>query len=109
MQLTENETIIVASPRYFEQLADIFAVTEKRTIANYFMWRSMMVAANFLTDQVRMRKIFYLSSISSGEGQPGQGGTSQWKECTSYTAATWVLFSYIFIQNLQKYEKKSKL
>lgn len=90
MRLTETETIVVASPAYFDKLAEVFETTTKRTIANYFMWRSIMVASNFLTDQVRMRKIFYLSSISSGEGQPGQGGTSQWKECTTYTAATWV-------------------
>lgn len=88
IQLTENEEIVVVSPIYFERLADVLASTTKRTIANYFMWRSLGVASNFLNDQVRMRKVIYLSSMSQSDGQPGQSGTSQWRECVSYTSAT---------------------
>lgn len=88
IQLTENEEIVVVAPIYFERLADILASTSKRTIANYFMWRSLGVSSNFLNDQVRMRKVMYLGSMSQSDGQPGQSGTTQWRECVSYTAAT---------------------
>lgn len=63
----------------------------------YYNWhshrlrRSLTVSSNFLNDQVRIRKIQFLGAISSsGDGQPGQGGTTQWKECISYTTSTWV-------------------
>lgn len=51
--------------------------------------RSLTVSSNFLTDQVRMRKIQFLAAISGdGDGHPGQSGTMQWKECISYTTQT---------------------
>lgn len=88
MQLPESEIITVSSPDYFKRLAGVLAVTSKRTIANFFVWRSTLVASNFLNDQIRMRKIGFLTAMSSGKGEAGQGGTTQWKECTSYTSAT---------------------
>lgn len=89
IKLTQAEVIVVVAPIYFERLADIMANTSKRTIANYFAWRSFIVSSNFLNDQVRIRKIQYLGAITgNGDGQPGQGGTSQWKECISYTTST---------------------
>lgn len=91
LQLPESEIITVSSPDYFKRLAGVLAVTSKRTIANFFVWRSALGASNFLTDQIRMRKIGFLLAMSSGgkgESGQGQGGTTQWKECTTYTAAT---------------------
>lgn len=88
VRLSKDEEIVVVSPLYFERLADVLKNTTKRTIANYFAWRSLLVSSNFLNDQVRIRKVAYLSSISSSDGQPGQGGTTQWKECVTYTAST---------------------
>lgn len=89
IKLTHAEVVVVVTPIYFERLAEILAKTSKRTIANYFCWRSFIVSSNFLNDLVRIRKIQYLSAITAnGDGQPGQGGTSQWKECISYTTST---------------------
>lgn len=88
IQLPSNEVVVVVTPVYFERLASVLAVTSKRTISNYFIWRSLVVSTNFLNDQVRFRKVAYMSSMSEGDGQPGQGGTTQWKECITYTAST---------------------
>lgn len=89
MKLPSTEVIVVVAPVYFERLAFILQNTTKRTIANYFAWRSFIVSSNFLNDLVRIRKIQYLSAMTgNGDGQPGQGGTSQWKECISYTTST---------------------
>lgn len=53
------------------------------------LFRSLTVSSNFLNDRVRIRKIQFLGAISSEkEGQPGQGGTTQWKECITYTTST---------------------
>lgn len=89
MRLSKDEVIVVVSPIYFERLASVLENTTKRTIANYFSWRSFIVSSNFLNDQVRIRKIQYLAAMTgNGDGQPGQGGTLQWRECISYTTST---------------------
>lgn len=89
MKLSSTEVVVVVTPVYFERLAFILQNTTKRTIANYFAWRSFIVSSNFLNDLVRIRKIQYLSAMTGGgDGQPGQSGTSQWKECISYTTST---------------------
>lgn len=89
MKLPYDEIVVVVTPIYFERLAEVLNNSTKRTIANYFAWRSFLVSSNFLNDQVRIRKIQYLSTITgNGDGQPGQSGTSQWKECISYTTST---------------------
>lgn len=88
MKLSRSEIVTVVSPLYFERLAKLIEKTPKRIIANYFAWRSFIVSSNFLNDQVRIRKITYLTAISSSDDQHGQGGTTQWKECVTYTAAT---------------------
>lgn len=74
MKLPPTEVVIVVTPSYFERLAEVLNSTSKRTIANYFMWRSVIVASNFLNDQVRIRKVAYMSAMSGGaNGQGGQG------------------------------------
>lgn len=88
MKLSRTEIVTVVSPQYFERFSKMLKHTPRRIIANYFAWRSFIVSSNFLNDQVRIRKITYLTAISSSDDQPGQGGTSQWKECVTYTAAT---------------------
>lgn len=89
VKLTETEVVVVVAPIYFERLSSVLENTTRRTIANYFAWRSFLVSSNFLNDLVRIRKIQYLSAMTgNGDGKPGQGGTSQWKECISYTTAT---------------------
>lgn len=91
MELSKTEVVLVVTPVYFERLASVLKNTTKRTIANYFAWRSFIVSSNFLNDQVRIRKIQYLAAMTgNGNGQQGQGGTSQWKECISYTTTTYV-------------------
>lgn len=90
IKLSQTETVVVVSPIYFERLAAILENTPKRTIANYFAWRSFIVSSNFLNDLVRIRKIQYLGAVTGGsDGKPGQAGTSQWKECISYTTSTY--------------------
>lgn len=84
MPVTENEVIVVITPVYFERLAEVLKNTTKRTIANYFMWRSVLIASTFLNDQVRYRKLSYLGSVSDSQ----QTSTPQWKECIGYASST---------------------
>lgn len=52
-KVTENETVINAAPKFFEKLRDVLNTTSKRTIANYLVWRIVLVMAQTLTADLR--------------------------------------------------------
>lgn len=86
MAVTENEVIVVITPVYFERLGAVLEATPKRTIANYLMWRSILIASTFLNTEVRFRKLSYLASQSDQKDQ--EASSALWKECIGYTAST---------------------
>lgn len=86
LKVTDNEVIVVITTVYFERLRDVLAVTSKRTISNYLMWRSVLIASSFLSSEVRYRKIAYLAQQSEQKEQ--ESSSPLWKECVSYTSST---------------------
>lgn len=86
MSVTENEVVVVITPVYFERLGEVLEATPKRTIANYLMWRSVLIASTFLNTEVRYRKLTYLASQSDQKEQ--EASSALWKECIGYTAST---------------------
>lgn len=75
-QVTEDEVIIVSVVKFFDQLGDLLKNTEKRTIANYVMWRITGFSSYFLTEQLRKRQLQYSTAISGKQEQE-----PRWKEC----------------------------
>lgn len=75
-QVKEDEVIIVSVLSFFDQLGDLLAKTEKRTIANYVMWRITGFSSYFLTEQLRKRQLQYSTAISGKQEQE-----PRWKEC----------------------------
>lgn len=86
LQVTEKEVIVVITPIYFERLKSILESTPKRTIANFLMWRSVLIASTFLNNEIRFRKMSYLASQSEQDEQDSY--SPLWKECVGYTAST---------------------
>lgn len=78
-QLTEDETIIVYDVRFFDQLGDLLKVTQKRTIANYIMWRVASASTDYLTKELRDRQLEYYTVLN---GQ--QTEKPRWKECLTF-------------------------
>lgn len=50
MQVDGNEVVIVLDLKYILQLDHILQTTPKRTIANYFAWRSVMFSSELLNN-----------------------------------------------------------
>lgn len=48
VDINGSELLIVEVPEYFEKLGPILRATPKRTIANYFAWRSVFFGSGIL-------------------------------------------------------------
>lgn len=62
LTIDENEIVIMDVPNYFVQLGPILQTTPKRTIANYFAWRSVLFASGLMNEVLRTRKLTYLAT-----------------------------------------------
>lgn len=80
LHLDENEEIIVIAPNVLERLGPVLKNTTKRTIANYFMWRTVLASSDFLNEDVRRKKNAFFTTVT---GQPES--SARWKECITYT------------------------
>lgn len=78
--VNENEILIVDVPNYFSQLAPILNNTPKRTIANYFAWRSVFFTSGLLNENLHRRKLqFYATTIGLRKLDP------RYNECVTLT------------------------
>ena len=80
IQVDENEIISVTVPKFFEDLEDVLNRTSNRVKANYLIWRAVLYASGYMTNEQRQRKLQYLATFS---GQ--QVEEPRWKECITYT------------------------
>lgn len=81
LKIDENEIIIISVPSFFVDLEKVLAVTPKRTIANYVMWRVTGFSSFFLTEELRKRQLLYSTSLSGKQEQE-----PRWKECVDITS-----------------------
>lgn len=78
--IDENELLIVDVPDYFAQLGPILLATPKRTIANYFAWRSVFFGSGLLNAALHSRKLqFYATTIGLRKLDP------RYNECVTLT------------------------
>lgn len=64
LQVDLNEVVIVLDTNYVAQIETILQSTPKRTIANYFAWRSLLFAADLLNDVLHQRNQVYLATTT---------------------------------------------
>lgn len=83
LNVTENETIVVSVPSFFEDLGKLLEQTPKRTISNYLMWRITAFSSFFLTQNLRDRQLIYSTAISGKQEQE-----PRWKECIDITSGS---------------------
>lgn len=62
LKVDENEIVIVLDKNYIQQLETLLQSTPKRTIANYFAWRSVYFASGLLNDVLHDRRQQYLAT-----------------------------------------------
>lgn len=80
MTLEQIEVIWGRPPIYLEKLSELLNKTSKRTIANYFMWRTVLFASEYLTDDLRYKRHKFEMSTSFLRWIP------RWKQCISLTS-----------------------
>lgn len=76
LQFNENDRVIFQQPGYFNQLEAVLKLTNKRTIANYVVWREFADYIPFLTSGL-LDKAFEFFKTFSGRSvrQP------RWSDC----------------------------
>lgn len=78
--IDENELLIVDVPNYFAHLGPILNATPKRTIANYFAWRSVLFGSGLLNAALHNRKLqFFATTIGLKKLDP------RYNECVTLT------------------------
>lgn len=80
LTIEENESVIVDVPEYFTALGNVIAETEKRTIANYVIWRMIYNSSPYLTEKLRQIKVEFEASTTGRKNQE-----PRWKQCVKIT------------------------
>ncbi|KAE8748157.1 hypothetical protein FOCC_FOCC005160 [Frankliniella occidentalis] len=81
--LSDSEVIIVDVPEYFSKLEKLLAMTPKRTIANYLLWRACSSTLSYLHDSVRDRQLKFYTALSGRTERE-----SRWKECVDLASGS---------------------
>ncbi|CAG7786011.1 unnamed protein product, partial [Allacma fusca] len=83
VQVRSDEIIIVTVPSYLEKFEKFIAETDKRTQANYVMWRGAAASVSYLNEAARKLQLDYTTALTGkGEREP------RWKECVGVVTAS---------------------
>jgi len=83
ISLNKEEIINLAVPEYFKALGSLLPNTEKRSVANYMVWRYVKYMMTFTDKEGLDIKLAY-DSILSGK----QSKSPRWETCVKSTAQT---------------------
>ncbi|KAF5287390.1 hypothetical protein FQA39_LY15928 [Lamprigera yunnana] len=73
-----EDQVIVRSPFYLVELENLLQWTSKRVLANYMMWRAVKSSVQFLTEQLRNRRLDYFQTAFGITDR-----VPRWKECVN--------------------------
>lgn len=76
----DKDEIFVFLTGMFEELEQLLKSTPKRTLANYFMWRTVKYSSDFLTDALQQKITAYESVVTGVKSK-----MQRWKLCTKAT------------------------
>lgn len=76
----DKDEIFVFLTGIFEELEQLLKSTPKRTLANYFMWRTVKYSSDFLTDALQQKITTYESVVTGVKSK-----MQRWKLCTKAT------------------------
>lgn len=80
--LDDSEVVVVQQPSYYDQLGSILNETERRTIANYIIWRDLADYIPYLTTDLRQMEFEFFRSVSGKSVK-----TARWSECVKGVAS----------------------
>ncbi|WAR15723.1 NEP4-like protein [Mya arenaria] len=79
LNIAESEEIVVYAPEYLANMATLVQETDKRTLANYLIWRIMMNRIENLPNKYRDLDSEYHKILYGSRSE-----TSRWRYCVTY-------------------------
>uniref|UniRef100_A0A8C9TN93 Phosphate regulating endopeptidase homolog, X-linked n=1 Tax=Scleropages formosus TaxID=113540 RepID=A0A8C9TN93_SCLFO len=86
--LSASEHVIVRAPQYFKELFKLLNSTEKRTVANYVVWRAVFSRISSLSRRFLYRYLDF-SRVTTGTTSL----TPRWDKCVNYVENTLIYVS----------------
>ncbi|XP_027847629.2 neprilysin-2-like [Aphis gossypii] len=83
LTIQQDEIIIVTSPKYLSDLETLLSNTPKRVQANYVFWKVIMDTVEFLTEELRERKLDIVKILNEIDTDTLR--KPRWKECFDNT------------------------
>lgn len=81
LKFNDSEVVIVQQPTYLDQLESILNQTDKRTIANYIIWRDLTDYISYLTADLRHMEFDFYKVISGRVAK-----NPRWGDCVRTTS-----------------------
>ena len=81
IKFNDSEVVIVQQPTYYDQLQSILNQTEKRTIANYIIWRDLADYIPYLTADLKKIEFEFFKTITGKAVR-----TARWSDCVKGVA-----------------------
>jgi predicted metalloendopeptidase len=104
ISFTEADRVIIQQPSYFDQLEDVLKLINKRTVANYIMWRELADYIPFLTSDLLDKAFEFIKSLTGRlSRQP------RWSDCVrGVSGMLSVAVSSMYVREHFNDEKKIK-
>lgn len=81
LQFNDSEVVIVQQPTYLDQLESVLNQTDRRTIANYVIWRDLTDYVGYLTADLSNMEFEFIKVISGRVIR-----NSRWSDCVRTTS-----------------------
>lgn len=81
LKFNSSETVVVQQLTYYDQLENILNQTDKRTIANYVIWRDLADYIPYLTSNLREMEFDFFKTVTGKASKQ-----ARWSDCVKGTA-----------------------
>ncbi|XP_003739567.2 neprilysin-2 [Galendromus occidentalis] len=100
--ISDNEQINVAVPKFVVQVADLLNTTDKRTLANYMIWRVVLQSYATLGKAWRDRLLEFNAALSGKTRE-----SPRWEQCmTSLTGSMALSLANLYVKNYFREDSK---
>lgn len=102
--ISASEHVIVRAPQYFKDLFKLIKSTDKRTVANYIIWRAVLSRVSTLSRRFLYRYLDFDRVISGTTSL-----TPRWDKCVNYVENTLIYATGRLFVNMHFQEDKKHM
>lgn len=81
LKFNNSDTVVVQQLTYYDQLEHILNITDKRTVANYVLWRDLADYVPYLTSDLRGMEFEFFKTVTGKSSKQ-----ARWSDCVKGTA-----------------------